>query len=185
MRVAVYRGPHELDIEERPVPAVGPHDLLLEVSHCGICGSDIHFVLEGWGRPGSIEGHEYAGRVVAVGDAVTDWQVGDTVVGGPSPRCGTCEYCRAGRPSLCSGRSTPGQSIHADGAFAEYTLVPDHPLIAQNTTLPSEVRGALPETSLTSAGSLQPSGGETLLLRGGTSSVDLACSSSPARPACA
>jgi 2-desacetyl-2-hydroxyethyl bacteriochlorophyllide A dehydrogenase len=128
MRVAVYRGPQQVDIEERPVPAVGPHDVLLEVSHCGICGSDIHFVLEGWGRPGSIEGHEYAGRVVAVGDAVTEWRVGDDVVGGPSPRCGKCEYCLAGRPSLCTGRNTPGMNVHADGAFAEFTLVSDESL---------------------------------------------------------
>jgi len=128
MRVAVYRGPHQLDIEERPVPPVGSHDVLLEVSHCGVCGSDIHFVIEGWGQPGSIEGHEFAGRVVAVGDAVTDWAVGDAVVGGPAPRCGDCEYCRAGRPSLCTGRSTPGQSAHSDGAFAEYTLVAEQSL---------------------------------------------------------
>src|SRR5450631_1801355 len=122
MRAAVYRQQGELNVEERPVPAVGPHDVLLEVSHCGICGSDIHFVLEGWGQPGSVEGHEWAGRVVAVGDAVTRWSVGDEVVGGPSPRCGECEYCRAGRPSLCTARNTPGISAHADGAFAEYTL---------------------------------------------------------------
>ena len=124
MRVAVYQRPGEVTVEERPVPDVGPHDVLTEVSHCGICGSDIHFVLDGWGRPGSVEGHEYSGRVVAVGSAVTAWSVGDPVVGGPSPRCGTCEYCRAGRPSLCTGRNTPGMSAHADGAFAEYTL--DH-----------------------------------------------------------
>jgi threonine dehydrogenase-like Zn-dependent dehydrogenase len=122
MRAAVYRQQGELDVEERLVPAVGPHDVLLEVSHCGICGSDIHFVLEGWGQPGSVEGHEWAGRVVTVGDSVTRWSVGDEVVGGPSPRCGECEYCRAGRPSLCTGRNTPGISAHADGAFAEYTL---------------------------------------------------------------
>ena len=123
MRVAVYERPGELAVKDRPVPEVGPDDVLLEVSHCGICGSDIHFVLEGWGRPGSVEGHEFSGRVVAVGDAVTSWRVGDQVVGGPSPRCGTCEYCRGGRPSLCAGRNTPGMSAHRDGAFAEYILV--------------------------------------------------------------
>ncbi len=123
MRVAVYERPGELALEDRPVPAVGPHDLLLQVSHCGVCGSDIHFVLEGWGRPGSVEGHEFSGRVVAVGDAVTGWRVGDQVVGGPSPRCGTCEHCRAGRPSLCTVRDTPGMGAHRDGAFAEYILV--------------------------------------------------------------
>lgn len=128
MRVAVYRQQGELDIEDRPVPKVGAHDVLLEVSHCGICGSDIHFVLEGWGQPGTVEGHEFAGRVVAVGTDVTDWAVGDEVVGGPSPRCGLCEYCRAGRPSLCVGRNTPGMSEHNDGAFAEYTLVDERGL---------------------------------------------------------
>ena len=65
--------------------------------------------LEGWGRPNSIGGHEYTGTVAAVGDAVTGWKVGDTAVGGPTVRCGTCEYCRAGRPSLCSGRSSVGE----------------------------------------------------------------------------
>jgi len=57
MRAAVYNGRLDVTIEDRPVPALGPHDVLLEVSHCGICGSDLHFVIEGWGRPGSIEGH--------------------------------------------------------------------------------------------------------------------------------
>lgn len=120
MRAAVYHQPGELSLEQREVPDLGPKDVLLEVSHCGICGSDVHFVLEGWGRPGSIEGHEYSGHVVAIGPDVTRWKVGDTVVGGPSPRCGTCEYCRAARPSLCTGRNTPGMQTHTDGAFAEF-----------------------------------------------------------------
>jgi threonine dehydrogenase-like Zn-dependent dehydrogenase len=120
MRAAVYRGQNDLTIEDVPVPHLEPDEVLLSVSHCGICGSDIHFVLEGWGRPGSIEGHEWSGRVVAVGAAVTKWSVGDEVVGGPSPRCGVCDYCRAGRPSLCTGRNTPGMSVHRDGAFAEF-----------------------------------------------------------------
>ena len=121
-RAAVYTEPGQVVVDERPVPAVGPHDVLLQVSHCGVCGSDIHFVLEGWGRPGSVEGHEWSGTVVAVGDAVTAWSVGDAVVGGPSPRCGTCEYCLAGRPSLCNGRSSAGVDVHPDGAFAEYVV---------------------------------------------------------------
>jgi len=120
MRAAVYHQPGELSLEQREVPDLGPKDVLLEVSHCGICGSDVHFVLEGWGRPGSIEGHEYSGHVVAIGPDVTRWKVGDTVVGGPAPRCGTCEYCRAARPSLCTGRNTPGMQTHTDGAFAEF-----------------------------------------------------------------
>lgn len=120
MRAAVYRGQNDLVIEEVPLPEVEPNEVLLSVSHCGICGSDLHFVLEGWGSPGSIEGHEWSGRVVAVGSDVTRFSVGDELVGGPTPRCGECEYCRDGRPSLCTGRSTPGISVHRDGAFAEF-----------------------------------------------------------------
>lgn len=65
-----------------------------------------------------------------------------------------------------------------DGGYAEYVLVPDHQLIALDTTLPWDVLGALPETYVTAAGSLEHLGlrpGGTLLLRGGTSSVGLAC----------
>jgi threonine dehydrogenase-like Zn-dependent dehydrogenase len=130
MRAAVYVGDRRVEVQVRPVPAVGPHDVLLEVSHCGICGSDLHFVLEGWGRPGAIEGHEYTGRVAAVGGSVTDWKVGDEVVGGPSPRCGACEYCLAGRPSLCSGRGAIGEGDDPwQGAFADYIRVDEKQLL--------------------------------------------------------
>ncbi|MEI8002038.1 MAG: alcohol dehydrogenase catalytic domain-containing protein [Actinomycetes bacterium] len=122
-RAVVYTEPGRLAVDERPLPEVDPDHVLVRVSHCGVCGSDIHFVLEGWGRPGSVEGHEFSGTIVAVGADVTDWRVGDEVVGGPSPRCGTCEYCLAGRPSLCSGRNSVGVDAHPDGAFAEYTAV--------------------------------------------------------------
>ena len=53
------------------MPKIGPRDVLLEVSHCGVCGTDLHYVLEGWGNPTeTIEGHEFSARVVATGDAV-------------------------------------------------------------------------------------------------------------------
>jgi (R,R)-butanediol dehydrogenase/meso-butanediol dehydrogenase/diacetyl reductase len=125
MPAAVYRGVMACTVEEVPVPAVGPDEVLVEVSHCGICGSDIHQFHAGWGRPGSIEGHEYSGRVVTVGAAVSEWAVGDEVVGGPSPRCGVCEYCTGGRPSLCAARETPGLSDEPwQGAFARYKKLP-------------------------------------------------------------
>ena len=133
MQAAVLHGRMDLKVEERPVPAVGPHDVLLEVSHCGVCGTDLHYVLEGWGGAReSIEGHEYSGRVIAVGSEVTRWQPGDEVVGGPSPRCGTCEYCLAQRPSLCTGRGQFGGGDHGQyhGAFCEYVLVRDNSIVA-------------------------------------------------------
>ena len=120
MPAVILRGKEDLSLEEVPVPSVGPGDVLVEVSHCGVCGSDLHMVIDGWGRKGSIEGHEWSGVVVAVGDDVTKWSVGDHIVGGPSVRCGECEMCRSGHPSLCSQRGTPGMGDGYQGAFARY-----------------------------------------------------------------
>jgi threonine dehydrogenase-like Zn-dependent dehydrogenase len=119
MAAAVLRGPGRLEVEDVPVPALGDDDVLVAVELCGVCGSDLHMVLEGWGQQGSWHGHEWIGRVAAVGGGVTRWAVGDAVVGGPTVRCGTCAACRAGRPSLCASRDTPGVGPE-QGAFATY-----------------------------------------------------------------
>ena len=96
--------------------------MVLRVSHCGVCGSDLHLVMEGWGRPDSIGGHEYAGRIAALGSAVKGWELGAPVVGGPTAGCGRCEYCATHRPSLCASHGTPGVSDF-QGAFAEFVRV--------------------------------------------------------------
>lgn len=130
MRAAVYKGDQTIAVEDYPTPEVGPTDVLLEVSHCGVCGSDIHFVLEGWSPPDKVHGHEYSGTVVAVGDAVTHWKVGDAVVGGPSVRCGECEFCLAGRPNLCAGRGAVGEGDGEwQGAFADYMRCDERELL--------------------------------------------------------
>ena len=123
MRAAVLTGPGRLEVQEIPVPTLGPDDVLVAIEHCGVCGSDLHMVLEGWGAPGSVPGHEWTGVVTAVGAAVTTWRQGDAVVGGPEQRCGTCTHCRNGRPSLCDGRDTPGLGVEI-GAFARYKVHP-------------------------------------------------------------
>ena len=129
MRAAVYKGDQTIAVEDYPTPAVGPCDVLLEISHCGVCGSDIHFVLEGWSAPDKVHGHEFSGTVVKVGDAVTSWSVGDAVVGGPTVRCGECDYCQAGRPNLCDGRASVGAGGEWQGAFADYMRVPEAELL--------------------------------------------------------
>jgi (R,R)-butanediol dehydrogenase/meso-butanediol dehydrogenase/diacetyl reductase len=121
MAAAVLRGPGRVEVADVPVPPVGPGDVLVAVELCGVCGSDLHMALDGWGRPGSWLGHEWTGRIAAVGDDVTAWQVGDRVGVGPLPRCGTCAACRAGRPSLCDERDTPGTGLE-QGAFATYKV---------------------------------------------------------------
>ncbi len=129
MPAAVYRSAGTLEVTDMPVPSLGPTDVLLEVDYCGVCGSDLHMVIEGWGTPDTIEGHEYVGTVAAVGDRVTRWQPGDRVVGGASVRCGRCEHCRAGRPSLCLERGTPGLQPF-QGAFARYKRDDEAELLA-------------------------------------------------------
>lgn len=123
MSAAVLQGPGRLAVQEVAVPTVGPDDVLVAVELCGVCGSDLHMVLEGWGQPGSWQGHEWIGTVAAVGESVTTWREGDVVVGGPTVRCGECAHCRAGRPSLCSARDTPGIGPE-QGGFATYKLAP-------------------------------------------------------------
>ncbi len=80
MRAAVYKEKGLLVVEEVPDPVVGPRDVLLKVSHCAICGSDLHRYSYGMLRPGAIMGHEYAGTVVARGAEVDSFQIGDRVV---------------------------------------------------------------------------------------------------------
>ena len=122
MRAAVYRGPGVVEVVEVDVPRPGPGEVLVEVDACGICGTDLHSVLEGWGRPDSIGGHEWSGRVVEVGDGVDGVAVDDLVVGGPDPGCGSCRPCEDRRPSLCADRNSPGVAPF-QGAFADYVRI--------------------------------------------------------------
>ncbi len=126
MPAAVMIGVGELEVQERPVPTLGPRDALVEVAHCGICGTDLHIVLEGLGgRAGAIGGHEWAGTLVAVGSDVEGWDLGTLVVAGPEPGCGKCRACLKGRPSVCAERDrTPGSDGgDYQGAFAQYIKV--------------------------------------------------------------
>jgi threonine dehydrogenase-like Zn-dependent dehydrogenase len=124
MPAAVFMGLRDVAVEDRPTPQPGPGELLLEVSHCGICGSDLHFLLEWGGRSGVIEGHEYSGTVAGLGPDVSGWVVGERAIGGPSPRCGHCEYCLAHRTSLCVERGGVGGDDGTwQGAFARYKTV--------------------------------------------------------------
>jgi len=123
MAAAVYQSPGVITVEDRPVPKPGPGQLLVRVHHCGICGSDIHQLVDGWGfQPGGIAGHEWSGSIVALGEGVEQWVLGELVVGGSSPKCGTCRRCLEGKPSQCANR-TGAITDESNGAFAEFILV--------------------------------------------------------------
>jgi (R,R)-butanediol dehydrogenase/meso-butanediol dehydrogenase/diacetyl reductase len=123
MPAAVYVGDGVVEVQEVPVPELHERGAIVEVSHCGICGTDLHFVLEGMGRKGAVFGHEWSGTLVALGsDAPTDVGLGSPVVAADTPGCGRCRACRAGRPSVCSERATPN-FFGGTGAFARYKHV--------------------------------------------------------------
>jgi threonine dehydrogenase-like Zn-dependent dehydrogenase len=128
MPAAVLHRPGVVVVEERPVPRPGPDEVLVEVDHCGICGSDVHMLLDGWGERGLVAGHEFTGSIVALGDGVTGWSLGEPVVGGTSPKCGRCRRCLEGKPSQCENRQGPVVDGH-DGAFARYVLVREASLL--------------------------------------------------------
>jgi threonine dehydrogenase-like Zn-dependent dehydrogenase len=138
MPVAVYRGPGQVEVEERPVPRPGAGQVLVEVDHCGVCGSDLHLMVEGWGKPGTVAGHEFAGTVRSVGADAAGWAPGDLVVGGPSPRCGKCRRCLEGKPSQCEQRSG-SIADHIDGAFAGFVVSDARALRAVPSGLPLRV----------------------------------------------
>lgn len=123
MRAVLASGPHDVRVASVAVPTPGSGEVLVEVEACGICGTDLH-IAEGEYRPISypvILGHEFVGRIVALGEGVETLAVGDRVVVDPSLYCGQCEYCRAGRDNLCV--SGGGLGSTAPGAAAEFVAV--------------------------------------------------------------
>jgi 2-desacetyl-2-hydroxyethyl bacteriochlorophyllide A dehydrogenase len=123
MAAAVYVGSGVVEVQEIPVPELHERGAIVEVSHCGICGTDLHFVLEGMGRKGSVFGHEWSGTVVALGrDAPSEITLGTPVVVADAAGCGQCRACRAGRPSVCLDRAAPNY-FGGTGAFTRYKHV--------------------------------------------------------------
>jgi 2-desacetyl-2-hydroxyethyl bacteriochlorophyllide A dehydrogenase len=136
MPAAVYLGDGDMTVRELAVPALGPHEVLVEVSHCGICGTDLHLVLERYARPDSVLGHEWAGTIAALGADVIGWEIGARVVQNPKPGCGECRACKRGRPSVCLRREPPDHLAFTDGAFCRYKVVADAQLLRLPENLP-------------------------------------------------
>lgn len=107
---------------ERPIPHPGPGELLIEVSACGVCRTDLH-VLDGEiaAHYPIIPGHEIVGRVTALGSGVEAFTIGQRV-GVPwlGHTCGVCPYCRAGRENLCDAPLFTGAT--RDGGYASHTI---------------------------------------------------------------
>jgi threonine dehydrogenase-like Zn-dependent dehydrogenase len=141
MRAAVFQGEGRLVIHDAEEPAIAaPDDVLVEVEACGICGSDVHVLDVPPGHPatpGTILGHEFVGRVAAVGPSVQGLSVGQRVVADPDPKCGSCESCRAGRPSNCTRIVALG--VYRHGALARLVVAPAASVFPIADHVPAEV----------------------------------------------
>lgn len=129
-------------MQQVPVPAPGPNEVLIRVEKAAICGTDLHIYLwDEWSQrtiePGLVIGHEFVGHVAALGPGVAGYEVGQRVSAEGHIVCGHCRNCRGGRQHLCP--NTVGIGVNRDGAFAEYVVMPATNLWPIPDAIPSEL----------------------------------------------
>ena len=105
MLAAVLYGFNDVRLEERPVPTPSPDEALIKIESCGVCGGDIKIITKGMPKQPPfgefIIGHEYAGTLVSVGEAIDEFQVGDRVTVEVHKGCGRCKNCIMGKYTAC------------------------------------------------------------------------------------
>src|ERR1700744_2143962 len=130
MTAAVLYGKEDLRIEQIPVPAAGPGEIVVRVAAALTCGTDLKVYRRGYHarmlKPPIPFGHELAGTVHQAGRGVAAFRAGDRVVALNSAPCGDCYYCRHNQENLCD------RLIFNNGAYAEYLLIPSR-IVAKNT----------------------------------------------------
>lgn len=119
-------------VGDYPVPEPGPEEVIIKVEACAICGTDPKILAEGWpNHPPYGEfvfGHEYAGKIAALGAAVTKFKLGDRVAVEPHKGCGVCDHCRDGLYTTCLNygnleRGHRHYGFTANGGYAEYAAI--------------------------------------------------------------
>jgi len=171
MKAVVLRAIGELSYEDVPDAQIErPDDVLVRIRAVGICGADIHGYLGHTGRriPPMIMGHEAAGEVIAVGNAVTKFRPGDRVALLPMQICGECVNCRAGKSHICLNRQLLGSGRTMKGALAERIAWPEKSVFPMPDHLSFE-EAALAEPTAVSAHAIslaQIAPGSSLLVVG-------------------
>lgn len=132
MMAAVLYGREQLRVEPVAVPNVAPGDVLVRVKAALTCGTDVKVFLRGYHArmivPPAVFGHELAGDIVAAGDGVERFKVGDRIVAANSAPCMTCFYCRRSLTNLCE------DLLFNNGAYAEFIRIPGR-IVERNTHL--------------------------------------------------
>jgi len=130
MKTAYFTAPRTIEIREEPAPVLDrEEDALVRIDRVGVCGSDVHYFVEGGIGEDRIDypatlGHECAGTVVEVGRAVEGIAPGARVAIDPAFACGRCDQCHSGRQNTCRNLQFMGCPGQAPGAMAEYQVVP-------------------------------------------------------------
>lgn len=127
MKAAVFIKPGKIELQEKPIPKVGPGDALIKVTTTTICGTDIHILKGEYPvAPGLIVGHEPVGTIHELGSEVTGYKVGQRVIVGAITPCGQCYSCLDNHQAQCGGKAIGGWRFGntIDGCQAEYFLVP-------------------------------------------------------------
>ncbi len=130
MLAAVLYGKEHVQLERIPVPALGPGDILVRVRAALTCGTDVKVFRRGYHAkmlvPPAVFGHELAGDVVALGEGVTRFKIGDRVVANNSAPCLECFWCKRDQPNLCD------DLLFNNGAYAEFIRIPAR-IVERNT----------------------------------------------------
>ena len=134
------------DVREVKIPAFGRTDVLVKVKVASICGTDLHiYEWDRWAQgrihPPLVPGHEFCGEVVAFGDEVTSVKEGDFVSAEMHVNCGKCLQCRTGEAHICQNVKIIG--VDADGAFAEYVVIPESNIWKLDPAIPQEYASIL------------------------------------------
>lgn len=180
MRALRFHAARDLRVEDVAEPdSPASDEVVVRIARCGICGTDLHeftsgpivtpvepHPLTGAQNP-QILGHEFAGEVVAIGDAVTRVRTGDRVAIMPLAYCGTCAYCRRGLQHLCATMGCVGLS-HAWGGMGEIATVTEYQLVPLPENVSYE-QGALIEPTAVAAYGVERAGvtpGDRVLVTG-------------------
>src|SRR5579864_3922540 len=134
------------DVRQVEIPAFGRTDVLVKVKVASICGTDLH--IYNWDRweqkrihPPLIPGHEFCGNVAAIGSEVTSVKEGDFVSAEMHVACGKCLQCRTGEAHICQHVKIIG--VDANGAFAEYVVIPETNIWKLDPAIPVEYASIL------------------------------------------
>ncbi len=123
MQAVVFPSPESVEVRDVPAPACAPDEVIVKISACGLCGTDLHIYRNEYlsGFP-LIPGHEFVGTVVEVGARARAVKLGDRVAIDPNLDCGECDECRRQHNNYCL--NWQGIGITRAGGFAEYVAVP-------------------------------------------------------------